>query len=244
MRALFFIGLVVLTAQLGFSQKSKVKNDPTHDDKPVHFGFSIGLNFLDYRIEPTREARVDRVYIGLEEISPGINIHAISNFRLMENLDFRALPGISFGERYLYFKSLNPDVPDEEVYEFLKYKVESSFLELPLMLKYKAKRQNNFRPYLLAGGTVRYDLANKREYDIQEQLLMIDPLEGYVDVGFGMDFYMPYFKLGTEIKYSHGLENIIRRSDRKGDLPEEFKKYTDYIRSVNSHVVIISFHFE
>ena len=226
-----------------FSQKPKVKNDPTHDDRPIHFGFSLGMNMMDYRIVHSEEAVRENVYIGLREVMPGINIHAIANLRLAEYFDLRALPGISFGERYMYFKNtrLSDTVP---FYVNNNYKVESSYLEFPLLLKYKSKRLNNFRPYLIGGANLRYDLAVKREYDIKEQLIMINPMDFYGEIGFGMDFYLTYFKLGTEIKYSFGLTNIINREDRHGELPDEFAKYTNVISKLTSHIVIISFHFE
>lgn len=225
------------------AQKPRVKNDPIHDDKPIHFGFSIGLNAMDYKIEHSQEALNDHVYIGIASLTPGINIHAISNLRLMENLDLRALPGISFGERYVYFKSTSP-IDTISIGNSLNYKAESSYLELPISFKYKSKRLNNFRPYLLGGANFRYDLAVKGEYHNEEQLFMIDKSDIYAELGYGMDFYLTYFKLGVELKYSFGLNNLIKRMDKNGSPPEEIAKYTDYIDKINSHILVLSIHFE
>jgi len=234
--------VLIFAANCIFSQKPKVKNDPTHDDKLIHFGFSLGLNVMDYRIEHNEIAVREGVYIGVKEVAPGINIHAIANLRLSENLDLRALPGISFGERFMYFDNSPDSVP---FYPGGKnYKVESSYLEFPLLIKYKSKRLNNFRPYLIGGGNVRYDLAVKKEYDLEDQLIMVNPFDVYGEIGFGLDFYLTYFKFATEIKYSFGLTNILRGSDRNGEIPPEFEKYTTAIKSITSHMVVISFHFE
>ena len=225
------------------AQKPKVKNDPTHDDKPIHFGFSLGINFMDYRIEHRERAADENIYVGAKELTPGINIHAIANLRLAENFDLRTLPGISFGERYIYFQE-QTDSGLVSILPGSKYKVNSSYLELPLSIKYKSKRLNNFRPYLIGGGNLRYDLSIKKEYDIEDQLLMIAPLDVYAEIGFGMDFYLTFFKFGVELKYSFGLSDILLRSDRKGELPAEFEPYTSYIDKINSHMVILLFHFE
>jgi hypothetical protein len=233
--------LFILAVTCMFGQKPKVKNDPIHDDKLIHFGFSLGMNFMDYRIEHTQLAALEGIYIGLKDLAPGINIHAIANLRLAENFDLRALPGISFGERFMYFIG-NSDTVNYPPGS--NYKAESSYLEFPLLLKYKSKRLNNFRPYLIAGGNVRYDLAVKKEYDMEDQLIMINPFDVYGEIGFGMDFYLTYFKFGTEIKYSFGLSNILRGSDRNGDLPPEVEEYTTALKSITSHMVVISFHFE
>jgi hypothetical protein len=235
---------VLILCLLAFAvqaQKPKVKNDPNHDDRLIHFGFSLGLNMMDYRIEHSQSAADDHVYIGLSEINPGINIHAIANLRLAENFDLRALPGISFGERYMYFQSTTGT---DTIYPHANYRVESSYLELPILFKYKSKRLNNFRPYLIGGGNFRYDLAIKKEYDIVEQLVMVKPFNIYGEIGGGFDFYLTYFKFAVEIKYSFGLSDILLRSDRNGQIPPEFESYTGYINKLTSHIVIISFHFE
>ena len=224
-----------------FGQKPKVKNDPTHDDKPIHFGFSLGMNTMDYRIEHSQQAIREHVYVGLREVEPGINIHAIANLRLSENMDLRALPGISFGNRYMYFLDLNSD---SLLYEGGKYRVESSYLEFPLLVKYKSKRLNNFRPYLIGGANIRYDLAVKKEFDAEEQLIMVSKPDAFLELGYGMDFYLTYFKLGVEIKYSLGLTNILLREDNNGPLPPEYSMYSDWIGKITSHMVILSFHFE
>lgn len=244
LKKLFLVLVVILFIPVFvFSQKPKVKNDPTHDERRIHFGFSLGMNMMDYRVSLSEEAVNYHVYVGLNEIIPGINIHAIANLRLAEYIDLRALPGISFGERYMYFTDLTPS-DTNSFYTHGNYKVESSYLEFPLLVKYKSKRLNNFRPYFIGGANLRYDLAVKREYDIEEQLIMVKPFDIYGEIGYGMDFYLTYFKLGIELKYSFGLTNILREEDRHGELPEDFEKYTAVINKLTSHMVILSFHFE
>ena len=38
-------------------------------------------------------------------------------------------------------------------------------------------------------------------------------------LGFGMDFYLQYFKLGIEFKYSVGLTDVLKTRIRKKDEP-------------------------
>ena len=73
---------------------------------------------------------------------------------------------------------------------------------------------------------------------------MIAKPDFYGEIGYGMDFYLTYFKLGIEIKYSLGLTNLLIREDRHGELPVEFARYTNYIDKITSQMVIVSFHFE
>jgi hypothetical protein len=226
-----------------FAQKPKVKNDPNHDDRPIHFGFSLGLNAMDYKITHSSYAMQNGIFVDVKNLSPGINIHAIANLRLAEYFDLRALPGISFGERLISFSDLKNK--DQLIYNNgTEYKSNSAYIEMPLLLKYKSKRLNNFRPYLIGGGNCRYDLSVKSAYDYNDQLLLIKPFDVYGEIGFGIDFYLVYFKFATEIKYSIGLTNILRRNDSSGQIPQEMAVFTNSIDKINSHIVILSFHFE
>lgn len=239
---IFLLILIVPIPVNLLAQKEKVKNDPTHDDRPIHFGFSLGLNAMDYRIK-NAPANVDSgVFVDDNKLSPGINIHAIGNLRLAKNFDLRVLPGISFGERFITY--WNNKTKSPSIYDSGAYKVQSSYIEMPILLKYKSNRLNNFRPYLIGGGNFRYDLAVKKEYDYKDQLIMIKPFDIYAEIGTGMDFYLTYFKLGVELKFSYGLTNILKRTDKHGKIPDEYQKYTAYIKSLYSQMFILSFHFE
>jgi hypothetical protein len=227
-----------------FAQKPKVKNDPNHDDRPIHFGFSLGINTMDYKITQNDYAKQNGIFVDVKNLSPGINIHAIANLRLADNFDLRALPGISFGERLISFSDIkttgNPLIYEDGQ----EYKSNSAYIEMPLLLKYKSQRLNNFRPYLIGGGNFRYDLSVKSTYNMQDQLMLIKPFDVYGEIGFGIDFYLVYFKFAAEIKYSIGLTNILRRTDSNGQIPPEMAQFTNSIDKINSHIVIISFHFE
>ena len=229
----------------------KVKNDPNHDDKPIHFGFSLGINYMDYAVYQSEEALPGAYYVGIKSLKPGINIQAIANLRLGQHWDLRCLPGISFGERHLYYMKLRVDGPDGNydslMYDGEPYRMESSFLEVPLTFKYKAKRMNNFRPYFIGGFNVRYDLAVKKEYNYEEQLIMVKPLDFYVEFGTGLDFYLAYFKFAVELKYSIGLTNVFTPVNKAGEAPpndNNIPLYNDALSKLKSHIFTISFHFE
>jgi len=55
------------------------------------------------------------------------------------------------------------------------------------------------------------------------------------EIGFGIDFYLPYFKFSPEIKYSCGLNNMIARDNTQ---------FTSSINRLSSNVWMLSFHFE
>jgi len=119
----------------------------------------------------------------------------------------------------------------------VKKNVPSTFVELPLHLKYKSKRLNNFRAYLLGGANYRIDLASqanksKDAAEVQAKLLRSDV---YGELGVGFDFYFEWFKFGTELKMSYGVLDVLKR---------ENNIYTDGIDKLRSKIFQISLTFE
>jgi hypothetical protein len=163
----YIILALLLTGSLNlFGQRQKPKNSSTYDDKILHFGFSLGFNSLDFNTTRSQEYfEVDSLYPEVSFLQPGINIQVIIDYKPLKYFDIRFLPGVSFGQRNLvYYKN-------QEIYDD-RQKLESSFLEFPVLLKTKGDRLNNFRPYLLGGLNFRYDLAGRKEYDDEEPIYL------------------------------------------------------------------------
>ncbi len=217
-----------------FSQKNKVKNDSWYDDKILHFGFCIGLNAMDFKITPSESAyAVDSLFPEVTTINPGINIQVVTDYHPAPSIDIRFLPGVSFGQRTITFYQ------NGEVYD-TPQRIESSFLEFPLILKYKGSRLNNVRPYLLTGLNYRYDLAGKKDYPPDKPVyLRLNRSDLYYEFGAGMDFYLTFFKLSVELKMSNGARDILVHDPAQGHA-----EYANAISKMRSQMWIISFHFE
>ena len=98
------ITIIFLLSLDVFAQKPKVQNDPTHDDKLLHFGFSLGFNTMDFQISLSETALNYYIVADVAKLQPGFHVHALSNLRLGEYFDLRFLPGISFGgERHIEY---------------------------------------------------------------------------------------------------------------------------------------------
>jgi hypothetical protein len=230
-----FAGLFFLYHLDSFSQIQKPKNDSWYDDKKLHFGFSLGLNLMDFDITPSQTFLAqDGYYPEVSILNPGINIQVISNFRPAKYFDLRFLPGVSFGQRNVRYYDYNTRAIINE-----GQRVESSFLEFPFLLKYKGARLNNVRPYIIGGLNFRYDLAGKKEYDDEKKIyIRLKRADLYYEFGAGLDFYLPYFKLSVELKTSRGIRDIIVH--QPGPLPQ----YANAIEKMQSRLWIIAFHFE
>jgi hypothetical protein len=230
---------ILLIAFLFFSvcslaQRQKPKNESWYDDKILHFGFSVGFNTMDFNITPSRSnMNADSLYPEVSLLNPGINIQIVTDYRPGKYFDIRFLPGVSFGQRNVRFYK-------NQILANDKQRLESSFLEFPLLLKYKGMRLNNVRPYLIGGINYRYDLAGKKEYDAEKPIyLRIRRSDLYYEFGPGLDFYLPYFKFSIELKMSNGIRDVLVH-----DPNNPFPQYSKAIEKMKSQIWIVSFHFE
>jgi len=216
------------------AQKQKVKYYQKVDSKTIHFGFTIGLNTMDFYVKNQNvPENSDTLFANVNTLLPGFNVSVVTNLKLMKYLDLRFLPGLSFGQRDLYYYK-----PGGEYYD--KQKIESAFIEFPLVLKYKAKRVNNFRPYLVGGVNYRMDMAARRKYNPDKDIFVrLKQGDIYHEEGFGIDFYLPYFKFSAELKVSTGFRNILV-TDPSSEHPE----MVNALQRLRSQLWILSFHFE
>lgn len=211
--------------------KKKIRYYQHHDDKAIHFGFCLGLNVMDFTITPSyAHYRTDSLLANVTNLNIGFHIQAVSAARLTDYLELRFLPGVSFGQRQLIFYR-NDQLYDDH------HRLESSYIELPLLLKYKSKRINNYRGFLVGGLNPRFDLAKtyREEDDIYMDLKLNDLS---YELGGGFDFYFPYFKLSVELRGSWGIFNVLNR--RVTPHPE----FQNAIEKLQSSVYMISLYVE
>ncbi len=243
----------------GFGQKPHVLHLTNFDNKKVHFGFTLGINVQDFRLthwspigrnpvfseaEPGMPGagevvKTDTVRSDIASLNPGLTVGVVSNFRLGEYFDLRILPGLSFGERRLVYTKNGEYLPVYDVYagnNDLRYvSVKSTYIDIPVLIKYKSSRLNNQRPYIIGGLAYRIDISKTGEEDL------LQPKRGslFLEAGIGLDSYLRFFRFSTEFKVSLGLNNLV------GDKPVEQREYySDAIKSIYSHIFTLSFHFE
>jgi hypothetical protein len=64
-----------------------------------------------------------------------------------------------------------------------------------------------------------------------------------VEIGFGCDMYLPFFKLCPELKFSFGLVDLLEK-DRTDLSDETMVKYTNSLSKATSRMVSLIFNFE
>jgi hypothetical protein len=229
----FILGFFLIHLNLS-GQKQKPKNESWYDEKLIHFGFSLGFNAMDFNITPSQQyLESDSLYPEVSKLNPGINIQIVTDLRPGKHMDIRFLPGVSFGQRNIRYYKNKVLYNDQQ-------RLESSFLEFPLLLKLKGDRMNNVRPYVIGGFNYRYDLAAKKELDDSKPVyIRIKKPDLYYELGGGLDFYLPYFKLSIELKMSNGFGDVLVR-----EISPKHPEYGNAIEKMKSQIWVLSFHFE
>jgi hypothetical protein len=222
--------LLVLSFQAA-GQVQKVQNDPGYDFKWIHFGFMVGLNTMDFGF--TRPPiGGDSLFADISSPNPGFQVSIVSDLRMGDRLSLRFLPGITFGSReFSFYDSLGL---------YSQQTVESNFLDFPLLIKYKSFRVNNYRPYLIGGVNLRYDMAARKDYEENGPYIRLLPMDFYVELGFGIDFFLQYFKFSPELKVSAGFRDVLVHDPAGGGN----HVYANSIKRLNSYLVMLCFYFE
>lgn len=210
-----------------------LQNRPYADLKLLHFGFSVGVNVQD--LEFTHNGfvgpRGETWGVEVPSFSPGISANVLADLRLHPHFNLRVSPGMFFGSKEVVMLSSQG--------EKLRQDIKSAYVVVPFDLKMSGERIGNTRPFAVTGVMATFDVGKKRS-----ELLQFNTSDLYYTVGFGCDFYHPFFKFVPEIKFCFGLTDILRheRPDLK-DNPD-MMKITQSLGRVQSNMVLINFYFE
>jgi Outer membrane protein beta-barrel domain len=228
-----FIVVLVLLSHTGFGQLRETINSPDHDDDPLRFGISVGINRSHYNIiHSQRFLQFDSVNV-IESInSTGLSLAGLVNLRLGNHFDLRAYPlDLVFTEKAFQYTLKTPDLVEKEDTITIK-KVQGISLVFPVQIKFSSDRINNFKVYMLAGGRVEYDLAANASKKNNDEALVLNKLDYAIEAGIGFHFYFPVFVLTPELKLNWGLRNVLSRNNSL--------KYSNTIDRINSRSITFS----
>jgi len=252
---LIFVLSFLFATQSSFSQVNKVPNLKLYDFEPYHFGFILAANQMNFIVKTTSNIQ-DQYYkgkqipefdIGMANLDSasvygitslpayGFTVGIVGNRRIGNYFDLRFIPSLAFGTRTLSYDT-RLYVDSDTLTKVLNQKINSTFVEFPLLLKYKSDRVHNTRFYVIGGVKYSIDLAsqaNKTEEDNYEPKLF--RTDTYFILGTGVDIYMNWFKFGIELTMSYGARDILLQEDNL---------YTNGIESLRSKMFMFTFTFE
>jgi hypothetical protein len=171
---------------------------------------------------------------------PGFCVGVIGEYRFNEYLALRLTPGVTFGGRYIQY-----------VHDTTKLEASSTsvIFEMPVLVKLSAKRYGNTRGYILAGASAKYDINSERNLNPDSGVFIKNKSwDICLEFGVGFDWYMEFFKLSTELRFSLGLLDIINHNITEKEIIKysdyTIENYTNNIDRMSSKVVSLLFHFE
>ncbi|MCF8232445.1 MAG: PorT family protein [Bacteroidales bacterium] len=234
--------------------KQKVKNLPNYDYAPYHFGFVLAINQMHFTIDPIDNlhektflsSEAEDVLPAPEEIRVlgidykpeyGFTVGIVGNLRLGKYTDLRFIPSLAFGERVINYNIAEYRGGEVDT-SLMKKRIPSTYIDFPLTVKYKSERYNNVRAYVVGGAKYSLDLASlsdKQDDSGNKEIVKLKRHDFSFEIGVGFDYYLNFFKLGTEITMSYSPFAI---AEREGNM------YTGAIEKLQSKYFQLSFTFE
>ena len=223
---LFF--LIYSQAQAQTSYKYVRKHLERYDDKTIHYGFFFAAPVTRFSVTHSPEfLTADSAYRIYSPNKPAFRVGFVVNAFLSKHFDLRLTPSVS-----LFSREVQYDYPGGTSRTETR---ESTWVDFPLLLKYKSERRNNTRMYLLAGGAFSVE-SNVRRKEIQGVTkLSTGTIDFAIEYGIGLERFFEYFKFAPELRFSHGLVNLYRPTNNVAGVG---------INKLTTHSVTLYLNFE
>lgn len=238
------LACAILTAT---AQERKIQNKPYIDLRPMHFGILVGMNLQDIEFDNVGPQTItlddgttqeSTILCDADKWNAGFSVGVLADLRLSQHLNLRFSPSMHFGAKHLTFRNLTETDSEGRPMEATQ-DMKNTYIALPIDLKFSAQRWNNYRPYITAGVSPMINLTSKNQEYIQ-----LKRSDFFVEVGLGVDLYLPFFKLIPELKFCYSLRDALDH-DHAGELQDaNQRKYTNAVSRGASKMIVLTFYFE
>ncbi|WP_445438737.1 type IX secretion/gliding motility protein PorT/SprT [Dyadobacter fanqingshengii] len=197
-----------------------------YDDKPIHYGILFGVPFTRFNVKHNNDfVSKDSAFVIQSPTNAAFRMGFIVNAFLTDHFDIRTTPSVSLYERHVKFSYPNGTDKIE--------KRESTWIEIPLLLKYKSLRRVNSRMYMVAGFTLGLETNVKRSRGGGQ--LDTKSSDFSIDYGVGYEQFFEFFKFAPELRFSHGLTNVFQPTKNSAGTG---------ISKLSTHTVTLYLNFE
>ncbi|WP_445447110.1 type IX secretion/gliding motility protein PorT/SprT [Dyadobacter sandarakinus] len=199
-----------------------------YDDKPIHYGILFAVPFTRFNIKHNEDfVPKDSAFVIESPTNAAFRMGFVVNAFLNDRFDLRTTPSVSLYERHVKYRY--PGGTD------LIEKRESTWIEVPLLLKYKSVRRVNSRMYMLAGVTFGVETNVKRNRGGGTGRLDTKSNDFSIDYGVGYEQFFEFFKFAPELRFSHGIANVFQPSKNSAGMG---------IGKLTTHTVTLYLNFE
>jgi len=219
----------------GGAQNTVRENLQSFDNRYLHFGFLLSANSSSFFMDFNPDFNYKDSLLAIDNVpQAGFNLALMSSINPSKNVNIRFVPGLSFQDRGLSYTFRQSN---DEIKTYLK-RTESVWLQFPLLLKFRTNRAGNFAAYALFGGSLDVDMQSQKDVDENvagKIVIKLEKTNYTLDAGGGLDFFLPYFKLGVEMKTCFGMKNL---------LIQEENQFTSPISKLRTRAFVFSVSFE
>ena len=234
---------LAVAVSVGMAQTRRVQNKPYIDLRPMHFGISVGLNMQDIELQNVGPQVIGdlgerTVLVDADTWNPGFSVGVLADMRLHQHFALRIAPMMHFGSKHLVFRDLD-DLNDAGLPRESTQDMKNTYISVPVDIKFSAERFNNYRPYILAGVNPMINLSGKDQDYVQ-----LKRYDTMAEVGFGCDFYLPFFKLCPELKFCFSLADVLNKKHADELTDANKRAFTLSSDRAVSKMVVLTFFFE
>ena len=229
------------------AQERRPQNKPYIDLRPMHFGISVGFHMQDIELQNVGPQVIvnedgtettETVVCDQDNWNPGFSVGVLADQRLSKHLSIRLCPTMHFGSKHLVFRHLNRLDPEGHIMTATQ-DMKNTYIAFPINLKFSAERFNNYRPYIVGGVNPMINLTAKSQDYIQ-----LKRYDTMVELGLGCDFYLPFFKLIPELKFSFSLMDALDKGHAEELTDANARIYTNSVTAGHAKMVTLTFYFE
>ena len=184
-----------------------VSNLPAYDDRWFHPGLYLGFSGTRFFVEQSQYYIDTRQVAANAIVSPTFGVGLIGDVRLGDYRSpfiLRFAPGVLFSSRRVEYTPTGYREPDS----IMTQEITSTVIQFPLLLKYQSDRRRNTRAYMIAGISPNITVGNRRD-DALRNVLRVTDGDLTIEYGVGLDLFYPLFKFAPEVRFSHGLRNVL-----------------------------------
>jgi hypothetical protein len=225
-------GVLLLTGINAFSQREI--NLPDHDAKPYYFGITLAYNtsYLHAFHNP-KFLQSDTIMVAEPKNAGGFGLGLLATAHLSDRFELRINPQLIFASKTLRYITRHDGVLETPN---PSKNIESILMSLPLQVKFKSDRIDNFRVYMMAGLKFDYDMASNSTARRAEDLVKLKAGDYGFEGGIGFNFYFKSFIFSPEIKISNGFNDIHSRDPNL--------KFSNVLDRLQSRMIVFSIHLE
>lgn len=200
------------------AQNYHVQNLQKSDKRKFHPGFYVGLTYSSFFIEREPNFSFTDSLVSIDPVGlPAFILGPIFSLNFSANVRLRTGIDLSFQDRAInYTFIVNNDLA------LFEKRVYSVYTGVPLILKLRTDRLDNYLLYVTGGASYGYNWQSKqkaRESYTFRDIVKISRYNVVACVGGGIDIFLQFFKLGFDIKYNMGLNNVLIKNGTPYALP-------------------------